>query len=92
MTSKQIMEIETQGKKASFQYANKRLVNEDYIIQLRTNTFKRLGISATTYTVQSLHESSHHMTKKDIENPTNEETPSTSKIESLQSKKRQRTY
>ncbi|CAH9148639.1 unnamed protein product, partial [Cuscuta epithymum] len=38
LTSKQIMEVELEGKKASFQYANKRLDKEDYIVQLRSQT------------------------------------------------------
>ncbi|CAH9061371.1 unnamed protein product, partial [Cuscuta europaea] len=38
MTSKQIMEVELQGKNASFQYANKRLDKEEYIVQLRSET------------------------------------------------------
>ncbi|CAH9089559.1 unnamed protein product, partial [Cuscuta epithymum] len=91
MTSKQIMETESQGKKASFQYANKRLMNEDYIIQLRSNTYTYQGVSTTTYTVNSLHDSSHHLTKKPKESPTKDVGPSTDAAELPPAHKRHKT-
>ncbi|CAH9074507.1 unnamed protein product [Cuscuta epithymum] len=84
MTSKQVMEIESQGKKASFPYINKRLAKEEYIVQLRSspdnwsskNNYPRT--SKTSYIITSLHESSLHIIKMDEANVADHTAPNES--------------
>ncbi|CAH9095036.1 unnamed protein product [Cuscuta epithymum] len=84
MTSRQVMEVESQGKKASFPYINKRLAKEEYIVQLRssldnrssTNNYPRKA--STSYVITSLHESSLHVIRMDEANDADHIAPSES--------------
>ncbi|CAH9111975.1 unnamed protein product [Cuscuta europaea] len=76
MTSKQIMEVELQGKKASFQYANKRLDKEEYIVQLRSQSSTYQTNPGPSYTITSLHDASHYIVTTNID----PSTPPSSKM------------
>ncbi|CAH9092610.1 unnamed protein product [Cuscuta europaea] len=76
MTSKQIMEVELQGKKASFQYANKRLDKEEYIVQLRSQASTYQTNPGPSYTITSLHDASHYIVTTNID----PSTPPSSKM------------
>ncbi|CAH9094738.1 unnamed protein product [Cuscuta europaea] len=67
MTSKQIMEVELQGKKASFQYANKRLDKEEYIVELRSQQSTCQSKPGPSYTITSLHDASHYIVTTNID-------------------------
>ncbi|XP_019181999.1 PREDICTED: uncharacterized protein LOC109192451 [Ipomoea nil] len=59
-SSKQVMELEQEGKKLPLLNINKRLQDQEFVVQLRSQAYTQQGRSTSSYSIISLHDASHY--------------------------------